>query len=180
MRINIWIILSAILLIVLIASYALLYRPLEAEKNTLLENIENNRQTLLRYQMSYKKLLEEWDKFKMDIQRYSEIREKLPSKEDLPSLLIFIEKTAKNSDLKINSFKPISSEKKVEGKTPPPYEEMSYSIDMEGSYGAFLLFLSRIKTAPRLILIKNLKIVPSEVKATTLKLSFILSTYIAY
>lgn len=179
MKINIWIILSAVLLLIVCVFYFFMYRPLEVEKATLMESIETNRQTLLRYQLNYKKLLEEWDKFKDAIQRYSEIQEKLPVKEDLPRLLIHIEKISKESNLKINSFKPLPpSAPKTGGKTPPPYEEYSYNLDMEGSYGSFLLFLSKIKTAPRLILIKNLKIFPLNIQASLLKYSFILSTFI--
>lgn len=179
MKINIWIILSLILLLIIGIFYFLIYRPLDEEKTTLLENIETNRQTLLRYQASYKKLLEEWDKFREALQRYSELQERLPLREDLPRLLIYVEKISRDSKLKINSFKPLPSTiPKSEDKTPP-YEEYNYSIDMEGSYGSFLLFLSKIKTAPRLILIKNLKINPVNVEASALKYNFILSTFIA-
>lgn len=181
MKINIWIILSIVLLLIVGAFYFIMYRPLEQEKTTLLESIETNRQTLIRYQASYKKLLEEWDKFRSALQRYSELQEKLPIKEDLPRLLIHVEKISKESKLKINSFKPLpSTTPKTEGKTPPPYEEYNYSIDMEGSYGSFLLFLSKIKTAPRLILIKNLKINPINTEASLLRYSFILSTFITH
>ncbi|MGB9857077.1 MAG: type 4a pilus biogenesis protein PilO [Dictyoglomaceae bacterium] len=182
MKINIWIILSAILLLIVCAFYFFMYRPLEVERATLMESIETNRQTLLRYQLNYKKLLEEWDKFKEAIQRYSEIQEKLPAKEDLPSLLIHIEKISKESNLKINSFKPLpTSTPKIDKKTSsPPYEEYSYNVDMEGSYGSFLLFLSKIKTAPRFMLIKNLRIVPLNPQASLLKYSFIISTFITH
>ncbi len=179
MKINIWIILSIFLLLIIVGFYFLIYRPLDQEKTLLLENIETNRQTLLRYQASYKKLLEEWDKFREALQRYSELQEKLPLREDLPKLLIYVEKISRDSKLKINSFKPLpSTTPKSDDKTPPPYEEYNYSIDMEGSYGGFLLFLSKIKTAPRLILIKNLKINPVNVEASSLKYNFILSTFI--
>jgi type IV pilus assembly protein PilO len=179
MKINRWIILSLILLLILGAFYFFIYRPLDEEKRTLEENIETNRQTLLRYQMNYKKLLEEWDKFKDAIQRFAEIQEKLPSKEDLPRLLISIENISRESKLKINTFRPLPIAKQ-EGKIPPPYEEYNYDISLEGSYGSFLLFLSKIKTAPRLILLKNLKITPVDVNASTLRYSFILSTFVAH
>ncbi|MCX7941800.1 MAG: type 4a pilus biogenesis protein PilO [Dictyoglomaceae bacterium] len=179
MKINIWIILSLILFLFIGIFYFLIYRPLEQEKANLLESIETNRQTLIKYQASYKKLLEEWDKFRIALQRYAELQEKLPVKEDLPRLLIHVEKISKESKLKINSFRPLPSNvPKTDGKTPTPYEEYNYSIDMEGSYGSFLLFLSKIKTAPRLILIKNLKINPLNTEASLLKYNFILSTFI--
>ncbi|MCX7846197.1 MAG: type 4a pilus biogenesis protein PilO [Dictyoglomaceae bacterium] len=181
MKINVWIILSVILLLIVGVFYFLIYRPLELEKTNLLESIETNRQTLVRYQASYKKLLEEWDKFRVALQRYSELQEKLPMREDLPRLLIHVEKISKESKLKINSFKPLPSTiPKTDGKTPTPYEEYNYSIDMEGSYGSFLLFLSKIKIAPRLILIKNLKVNPLNNEASSLKYNFILSTFIAH
>ncbi|MEN3011569.1 type 4a pilus biogenesis protein PilO [Dictyoglomus thermophilum] len=187
--INKWVIIGILLFIISIGFYFVFYKALENEKTTLTESIETNRQMLLRYQLSYKKSLEEWEKFKDSLQRFSEIQQKLPTKEDLPSLLAFIESIAKNSKLSINSFKPLPPEvkqtttqeqqgKQVQQEQKPAYEERSYSLDLQGSYGGFLLFLSKLKTAPRLILMKDLKIDPVDVTAKELKFSFVLSTFI--
>ncbi|MGB9788368.1 MAG: type 4a pilus biogenesis protein PilO [Dictyoglomus turgidum] len=187
--INKWVIIGIIIFIIAIGFYFVFYKALENEKVALTESIETNRQMLLKYQLSYKKSLEEWEKFKDSLQRFTEIQQKLPTKEDLPTLLAFIESIAKNSKLSINSFKPLPPATKQEtttqqqGKQPQQeqkstYEERSYSLDLQGNYGGFLLFLAKLKTAPRLILMKDLKIDPVDVSAKELKFSFILSTFI--
>lgn len=187
--INKWVIFGALLFVLVIGFYFLFYKSLENEKATLVESIESNRQMLLKYQLSYKKSLEEWEKFKESLQRFSEIQQKLPTKEDLPHLLAFIETIAKESRLSINSFKPIQQERKspemtqqtqkgAQTETKPVYEERNYSLDLQGGYGGFLLFLAKLKTAPRLILLKDLKIDPIDVTAKELKFSFMLSTFI--
>jgi len=191
MRINInkWVIIGILLFVIAIGFYFLFYKSLENEKATLIESIESNRQMLLKYQLSYKKSLEEWEKFKESLQRFADIQQKLPTKEDLPHLLAFIEAIAKESKLSINSFKPIQQERKttettqqaqkgMQAEVKPAYEERSYSIDLQGSYGGFLLFLAKLKTAPRLILLKDLKIDPVDVSAKELKFSFLISTFI--
>ncbi|HOJ93028.1 MAG TPA: type 4a pilus biogenesis protein PilO [Dictyoglomaceae bacterium] len=189
-NINKWVIIGSLLFISVIAFYFLLYRPLENERITLTESIESNRQILLRYQLNYKKSLEEWEKFKKSLERFSEIQQKLPTKEDLPQLLAFVEGICKDSKLTINSFKPIQTQpiqavtsqtqqgdQKVQPEAPV-YEEKSYSLDLQGSYGGFLLFLSKLKASPRLILLKDLKIDPVSEDAKELKFSFLLSTFI--
>jgi type IV pilus assembly protein PilO len=185
-KINIWIIVGIFLFIIVVGFYFLVYKSLDNEKNTLMESIENNRQMLLKYQLSYKKNLEEWEKFKESLQRFAELEQKLPTKEDLPHLLAFVESICKESKLSINSFKPIQVQEQPQPTTKeekkeapkPLYEERDYSVDLQGSYGGFLLFLAKLKTAPRIILLKDLKIDPVDTTAKELKFSFILSTFI--
>ncbi len=69
--INKWVIIGILLFIISIGFYFVFYKALENEKTTLTESIETNRQMLLRYQLSYKKSLEEWEKFKDSLQRFS-------------------------------------------------------------------------------------------------------------
>lgn len=187
--INKWVVIGILIFLVVIGFYFLFYKSLENEKATLMESIETNRQMLLKYQLNYKRSVEEWEKFKESLQKFSEIQEKLPTKEDLPNLLAFVESIAKESKLSVNTFRPIREEKKVsepsqqtqggtQKEVKPQYEERNYSLDIQGSYGGFLLFLAKLKTAPRLILLKDLKIDPVDVTAKELKFSFVISTFI--
>ena len=79
----------------------------------------------------------------------------LPSKTEIPALIVDISQTALASGLEVKLFRPGNeSEKEF-------YAEKPIQLLLQGDYHQFGLFASEVAALPRIVTLHNLKLVPS-------------------
>ena len=79
----------------------------------------------------------------------------LPSKTEIPALIVDISQTALASGLEVKLFKPGNeSEKEF-------YAEKPIELLLQGDYHQFGLFASEVAALPRIVTLHNLKLMPS-------------------
>jgi type IV pilus assembly protein PilO len=78
----------------------------------------------------------------------------LPSKTEIPALIVDISQTALASGLEVKLFRPgDESEKEF-------YAEKPIELEMEGDYHQFGLFASEVAALPRIVTLHNIKLSP--------------------
>ena len=84
----------------------------------------------------------------------------LPSKTEIPALIVDISQTGLASGLEIELFKP------VEESVQEFYAEKPINLRVKGDYHQFGAFASEIAALPRIVTLHNISLTPSEEKMT--------------
>ncbi|MFK7794126.1 MAG: type 4a pilus biogenesis protein PilO [Gammaproteobacteria bacterium] len=81
----------------------------------------------------------------------------LPSKTEIPALIVDISQTALASGLEVKLFRPGNeSEKEF-------YAEKPIELEMDGDYHQFGLFASEVAALPRIVTLHNIRLEPNDV-----------------
>lgn len=87
-------------------------------------------------------------------QTFGTLLRQLPSKTEIPALIVDISQTALASGLEIKLFKPGSeSEKEF-------YAEKPIDLVMNGNFHQFAAFASEVAALPRIVTLHNIKLIP--------------------
>jgi type IV pilus assembly protein PilO len=101
--------------------------------------------------------LTEWrTKMKKKEVQYKTVMKALPEKEEIPTLLSGISEAGKDAGLEFVLFEP-KSEKRKEF-----YAEIPVDIKVTGSYHQVATFFDRVSNLPRIVNIRNIKMVPTK------------------
>ena len=101
--------------------------------------------------------LEEYKEQLEEMRRtFGTLLRQLPSKTEIPALIVDISQTALASGLEVKLFKPGGeSEKEF-------YAEKPIQLVMEGDYHQFGLFASEVAALPRIVTLHNIKLKPNK------------------
>lgn len=114
---------------------------------------------------AYKEQLEEMRK------TFGTLLRQLPSKTEIPALIVDISQTALASGLEISLFKPGND---VEREF---YAEKPIELVMTGDYHQFATFASEVAALPRIVTLHNIKLVPDEDNSTSMTMRALAKTY---
>ena len=103
--------------------------------------------------------LNDWrNKMKKKEAQYKQVMRALPEKEEIPSLLAGISQAGKDAGLDFLLFQP-------KPESPKDfYAEIPVDISVSGSYHEVAVFLDKVANLPRIVNIKDLKMVPQSKK----------------
>jgi type IV pilus assembly protein PilO len=154
-----------------VASYVLLFKPLNSAIKTASENVEHREALLVK--------LQEETARNSDLERANEeiersvkfIESRLPSGKDIDDLVRQVSDYAVSSGLKPPAMRA--------GKPVPAALYMEQPIEMEviGSYLAFSTFIAHVEKLPRIVRIHDLKLSGQTKDENELKAEFTLSIY---
>lgn len=113
----------------------------------------------------YKAQLEEMRK------TFGTLLRQLPSKTEIPALIVDISQTALASGLEISLFKPGND---VEREF---YAEKPIELVMTGDYHQFASFASEVAALPRIVTLHNINLSPDKEKSTTMTMKALAKTY---
>jgi type IV pilus assembly protein PilO len=101
--------------------------------------------------------LTEWrTKMKKKEVQYKTVMKALPEKEEIPTLLSGISEAGKDAGLEFVLFEP-KNEKRKEF-----YAEIPVDIDVTGNYHQVATFFDKVANLPRIVNIRNIKMVPTK------------------
>jgi type IV pilus assembly protein PilO len=101
--------------------------------------------------------LTEWrTKMKKKEVQYKTVMKALPEKEEIPTLLSGISEAGKDAGLEFVLFEP-KNEKRKEF-----YAEIPVDIDVTGNYHQVATFFDKVSNLPRIVNIRNIKMVPTK------------------
>jgi type IV pilus assembly protein PilO len=101
--------------------------------------------------------LTEWrTKMKKKEVQYKTVMKALPEKEEIPTLLSGISAAGKDAGLEFVLFEP-KNEKRKEF-----YAEIPVDIDVTGNYHQVATFFDKVANLPRIVNIRNIKMVPTK------------------
>ena len=101
--------------------------------------------------------LEEYKEQLEEMRRtFGTLLRQLPSKTEIPALIVDISQTALASGLEVKLFKPGGETEKEF------YAEKPIQLVMEGDYHQFGLFASEVAALPRIVTLHNIKLKPNE------------------
>ena len=95
----------------------------------------------------------------------------LPSKTEIPALIVDISQTGLASGLEIELFKPNPESRKEF------YAEKPISLRMKGDYHQFGTFASEIAALPRIVTLHNISLAPSDDESKDMTMMAIAKTY---
>ena len=119
----------------------------EAKEGTLKTKFEDKQKKAVNLE-DYKKQLEEMRK------TFGTLIRQLPSKTEIPNLIIDISRTGLSSGLEIDLFKPGSETKK------DFYSEKPIQLRVKGGYHEFGEFASGVAALPRVVTLHNITLTP--------------------
>ncbi len=119
----------------------------EAKEGTLKNKFEDKQKKAVNLE-DYKKQLEEMRK------TFGTLIRQLPSKTEIPNLIIDISRTGLSSGLEIDLFKPGSETKK------DFYSEKPIQLRVKGGYHEFGEFASGVAALPRVVTLHNITLTP--------------------
>lgn len=90
--------------------------------------------------------------------QYKTVMRALPEKEEIPSLLAGISEAGKDAGLEFLLFQPKPESKKEF------YAEIPVDINVSGTYHQVAVFYDKVSKLPRIVNIRNIKMVPSSKK----------------
>ena len=138
-------------------------QKLTKEYNTLSEELDKMKKEASKLAYYRKQMKEKEDEFNI-------VKQRLPDKKEIPTLLTSISKSGHDSGLEFLLFKP---EKEIEKDF---YAEIPVSIVVTGNYHNVGLFLSKVASLPRVVNVRDLKLLPQK-DGITLKTSCTAVTY---
>lgn len=113
----------------------------------------------------YKVQLEEMRK------TFGTLLRQLPSKTEVPALIVDISQTALASGLEISLFRPGND---IEREF---YAEKPIELVMTGDYHQFAAFASEIAALPRIVTLHNINLVPDDNNSTSMTMRALAKTY---
>ncbi|MDI6785279.1 MAG: type 4a pilus biogenesis protein PilO [bacterium] len=125
--------------------YMYVYAPLSSEIENLEKTFAQKKEDLEKGKLTASKmdvLKGEHDRLKIEL---SYIEERLPRKQEMPSLLKQVTIMGKSSGVEFTTFKPLSTKKE------DYYEILPIEVTIEGTYHRLGKFLSEIASLPRII-----------------------------
>ena len=114
---------------------------------------------------AYKEQLEEMRR------TFGALLRQLPSKTEIPALIVDISQTVLASGLEVQLFKP-SGEVEKEF-----YAEKPIELVMNGDYHQFGLFASEVSALPRIVTLHNIKLTPGKEDSTKMTMNALAKTY---
>lgn len=92
--------------------------------------------------------------------QYKTVMRALPEKEEIPSLLAGVSEAGKDAGLEFMLFQPKPESKKEF------YAEIPVDINVSGSYHQVAVFYDKVSKLPRIVNIRNIKMVPERKKGS--------------
>ena len=116
--------------------------------------------------------LEEYKEQLEEMRRtFGTLLRQLPSKTEIPALIVDISQTALASGLEVKLFKPGPEVEKEF------YAEKPIELVMNGDYHQFGLFASEVAALPRIVTLHNIKLMPGKEENTKMTMNASAKTY---
>ena len=116
--------------------------------------------------------LEEYKEQLEEMRRtFGTLLRQLPSKTEIPALIVDISQTALASGLEVKLFKPGNETEKEF------YAEKPIELIMQGDYHQFGLFASEVAALPRIVTLHNIKLLPGNEENTKMTMNALAKTY---
>lgn len=170
-----WVLVFAVVLVAMVGgAYFLVYQPQQAEARRLRGNstqVVAERQRLEALVAEGPEVERQFNEARL---RVAELEMKLPSAREIPTLLVQLERTVRESRAKITLIRPGPLEAGAvappgapappPGQPPPPeavqYQTFVVELGAEGDYVALVDFLQRLQNFPRLLVLSDVRLVP--------------------
>lgn len=171
---------AALVLLVVYGFYTSLYRPRTEEVGRLREELDRataERQRMMDLVAQRPQVERE---FQRAATRLAELEAKLPAAREIPTLLVQLEESVRQSRARITLVRPgplqPGSTAPQPGATPrpgatpapgaPPAPEIQYQtftveLGAEGTYEALVDFLQRLENFPRLLVLSDVRVAPA-------------------
>ncbi|MCS7172450.1 MAG: type 4a pilus biogenesis protein PilO [Armatimonadetes bacterium] len=179
---------------ILVGFYYLVYLPRSAELRRLegeVQKVTAEQQRLSALVASRPEVEREFNEVRG---RLAELEAKLPPAREIPTLLVQLEQTVRQSRARITLIRPGP----LAAPTPPPgprpggqrpqepqapsYQQFSVELGARGDYEALVDFLQRLQNFPRLLVLSEVRLSPAEQprpgQAPVLQLSVRATTYV--
>ena len=143
-----------VLVVVLGFSIWLLLYPKYEKIGTLEKQLASVQQELAKAKKNAAELNDWRNKMKQKEAQYKQVMRALPEKEEIPSLLTGISQAGKDAGLEFLLFQP-------KPESPKDfYAEIPVDISVSGSYHQVAVFLDKVANLPRIVNIRDIKMVP--------------------
>lgn len=154
-RIGIYV--GALVVIIGLSIYLLLY-PKYQKIGGLEKQLVSVQQELAKAKKNAAELNEWRNKMKKKEAQYKQVMRALPEKEEIPSLLAGISEAGKDAGLEFLLFQPKPESPKEF------YAEIPVDISVGGSYHQVAVFMDKVANLPRIVNIRDIKMVPQSNK----------------
>jgi type IV pilus assembly protein PilO len=138
----------------------LLFWPKYEQIESLGKQLEHVRTELAKAQKNALELNDWRSQMKKKEAEYKTVMRALPEKEEIPSLLAGISQAGKDAGLEFLLFQPKQESAK------DFYAEIPVDINVSGSYHQVAVFFDKVANLPRIVNIRDLKMVPQSQKET--------------
>ncbi|MDR5683548.1 MAG: type 4a pilus biogenesis protein PilO [Armatimonadota bacterium] len=163
-----WFLVFAVIVIAMVAGfYFFFYQPQQAEARRLeaeLERVASERQRLEALVAEGPEVEREFNETRA---RVAELETKLPSAREIPTLLVQLEQTVRESQATITLIRPgpLQTGTAPAGQRQQPeqiqYQTFSVELGAEGNYAALVDFLERLQDFPRLLVLSDVRVTPT-------------------
>jgi type IV pilus assembly protein PilO len=147
------------LVLILALSAWLLFWPKYDKIDILSKKLEQVKIELAKAQKNALELNDWRGKMKKKEAQYKTVMRALPEKEEIPTLLAGISQAGKDAGLEFILFQPRPESKK------DFYAEIPVDINVSGGYHQVAVFFEKVANLPRIVNIRDLKMVPESQKS---------------
>lgn len=160
-----WILVFAAIVIAMGAGfYFLVYQPQQNEARRLgteLERVAAERQRLEALIAEGPEVERQFNEIRA---RIAELEMKMPSAREIPTLLVQLERTVRESRAKITLVRPgplqAAAAPDPAAADQPQYQTFSVELGAEGNFVALVDFLQRLQDFPRLLVLSDVRVTP--------------------
>ncbi len=168
---EIFLLFAALLLLVVYGFYAFVYRPRTEEVRRLSEELDRTIAEHKRMADLVAQRPQVEQEFQRAATRLAELEAKLPAAREIPTLLVQLEDSVRQSRARITLVRPgplqpggLSGATPAPGASPAPevqYQTFTVELGAEGTYEALVDFLQRLENFPRLVVLTDVRIAPA-------------------
>lgn len=148
----------ATLVVIIGLSIWLLFWPKYQKIDTLQVQLDRVQAELAKTKKNVEKLNYWRTEMKKKEVQYKTVMRALPEKEEIPSLLAGVSEAGKDAGLEFLLFQPKPESKKEF------YAEIPVDINVSGTYHQVAVFYDKVSKLPRIVNIRNIKMVPASKK----------------
>lgn len=186
------------ILLVVFLFYSSFYRPRTEEARRLAEELERASSERRRLEELVAQRSQVEEEFRRASTRLAELEAKLPSAREIPTLLVQLEESVRQSRARITLVRPGPLQPGGTPATPQPgatprpgptpapeiqYQTFTVELGAEGPYEALVDFLQRLQNFPRLLVLSDVRMAPAaapvgQAPGQLLQLSVRATTYV--
>jgi len=145
---------AGVLVVIIGLSIYLLLYPKYQKIDQLEQQLVSVQQELAKAKKNAAELNDWRNRMKKKEAQYKQVMRALPEKEEIPSLLAGISQAGKDAGLEFLLFQPKPESQK------DFYAEIPVDINVSGSYHQVAVFLDKVANLPRIVNIRDIKMVP--------------------